>query len=1242
MNASIRPGDAALPTTARHAAGLVAALLLCASPLPGATQQDARLRLSPDVAFPLQEITVEGLPDSLAGLALRAVPLDARDREAGDAVSLYAVRLEAGDPVFVAPPHPAGLDADGRFRIEPEDPSMSQAPVLTVRALPAAAGQTTRLLGDLERIVGAIVRSSGGDVERLRTGPIEDVPLHLVGAAISLQTLETAGEDIPPEELVWADRWLATRAAGRAFSELADELASLRSPPDEVTGNGGSNGAKVGAADSYPFRFASAGPTIVERVTGADAGGRRLPAPRPPWEKVEICQQCPGALNHWMTVQTEMERGYGNLAERLAGDRDLFDFSESLQGPDPDPTTQKLSKGLSKARSEARKRAGNPLKNLKTPGAARGLALLEAVTGVAKLTLGLNDKFLTALLPSELLPASVGLFPRRFNEDDKRAEPTESGAGEWRLLVTARSAQLEFSSKELLGYFSSLKSILGKTESGVFGKGDKGSRSGVCVPGGTTDEGTAVGTGEAACDLAGDAIGKASKTLKKYEKARKAIDKAQEAREADDAESLPEPDFDPIQFGPYVWPGIDVSDPQWSTARPLGACVHVMAQTWETAEAPWTSMSYSPADPGGSWGGIADQANAPDIGIKPAEVGDCDVRISTRADKFGDAAPVHLDVPTGVDAITVQVDPSPITVEPGDTVSFEPTVRNADSVDVAWTPTSGSGTIVNCDAGIDGRPCYDWIAPELEKGECRRPVTITAESTARRGLRRDGEPTRDGDGAVTVKDPGADLGIAYRGAEVSQVTLEPEEDAPLAATGEAAREGDVRWEASAGSIGGTGRRTTYDPPDAPGTYYVTASTEESESCTPSIEVIVKGETEHRYFGRLQGEVGTASKGPSCGSDGLPLSRGWIDWVRREGDWMAALESDTELAAHILTQATGGFPMPTEQAREMLKAAVQGPVGAPNPGSCRMNRPYYGRMQVDVRDLSELTDSWPGNPITQAVQVSHSAAANRRSLTGSMSARSRATLLERSDNVHTFAMHLSGSTRGQCGDAPGATQRGALGCDGEAFGFFTWGRLLQTAEPVDVRVTLRAETGGHGLVTAVFIPMAVMDERAPLGVPTSPTMNAQPLTVVASPAMQAATGGMGAKIRERLAELSPAERAQAEAMMGGDLEEMMGRAMEVVDQMQDGTADGIVPLPGPPEGRDEITYYLMTMVVFSVDPADRDASGENARFRGGFDTGTTSASVVSRIERLEGPASGAGPAPELPGLEEVEATVQFGE
>lgn len=860
-----------LPRGALVTAALVTALLAL-PPLSAATRQEVDLRLSPDEAFPLQEITIEGLPDSVAGLGLRAVPLDARGREAGEPVPLYAVRLEAGEPVFVAPPHPAGLDAAGRFRIEPETLTTDDPPMLTVRALPAADGQTARLLADLERSAEAIARAGGADPERLRSGPIEDVPLHLVGTAVSLRTLDAARGVAAGEALEWADRWLATRASGAALSDLADELASLPAPPPEALGYGagsttaGDGRAGVGARgdgraglsasfDSSPLRFASAGSSIVRTVERRGPDEPRSSASRPPWQKVEICRKCPGALNHWMTVRSELAQGYGNLAERLARDRDLFDFTESLKGPDPDPTTQRLGEGLSRARSEARSRAGNPLKNLKTPRAVRGLALLEAVTGIAELTIGLNDKFLVSLLPSELLPASVRVIPSRFNEDDRRAEPTDPGAGEWRLLVTARSGQLELTAQEMLDYFSRLKSIAGKTESGVFGQGSDDTRSGLCVPGGATDGDATVGTGEAACDLAGVAIDNASNALKSYQQARETIDRVQDARGADEDERLPEPIFELIRDGHYVWAGIDVSNPKWSTARPLDDCVRVMAQTWRTAESPWSSMSYSPADPAASWGAVADQENPPNIGIKPAEVGDCEVRISTRVDRFGEAPPVHLDVPIRVDAITVQVDPSPLTVEPGDTVTFEPTVRHADSVDVAWSETSGSGAIVNCEAGIDGWPCYDWIAPELEEGECRRPVTVTAESLARRGLRVSGEPVREGSAAVRVVDPEADMRIAYQGDPVSEITLDPEERVPLTATGPGARDGEVRWTASAGSIGPTGRRTSYVAPGETGTYHITASSDQSASCTPSITVTVIGEERPCYWNaRMTGTI----------------------------------------------------------------------------------------------------------------------------------------------------------------------------------------------------------------------------------------------------------------------------------------------------------------------------------------------------------------------------------------------------
>jgi hypothetical protein len=826
--------------------GLVALAVL---PSPGPYRL-TDLELSPERAFPLQEVAINGVPDDLAGFPLRAVPLDADGQVRGDTVPLYAVRLEGREPAFVAPPHPAGPDAIGRFRIEPEGLTPSTPLVLTIEPLPAEGGQTLRLLANLSRIVEAMARAAGGDPDLLRDGPIEEVPLNLLGAAAGLRVVATAESELAGRDLTWSDRWLAARQTPGAVEGFADSLAGLADrigelperPPEasddkteaadgDITGAVNRRANAIGDAPSFanrtrefapgPYRLANTGVPPVSHPAPSIRTAEPS-TPRGPWEKVDICSRCPGELDYWMNLQAELAQGYGGLLERMARDRNLFDFMSSLDAPS-DEDTRAFEGHLSKAADRARKAAGNPLADLKTPDAKRGLALAEAVKGVFELTIGLNDKFLISLLPSELLPASVSVNPRRFNEDDTRAELDGPGAGTWTLRVTARSDEVTFSTSELMDYFSSLKSIVGNAEQGVFGTGDDG---GLCAPSGATQ-----GTGEAACELVGEVVDRASKTLGDYEKAR---DRA--GLGPGDA-GLPDPDSELITHGPYVWVGIDVSEPKWSAARPVGSCVRVVARDHPSQESQWSLLSYLPQDPASSWGAWADRRIPPEMGIKPAAVGDCGVRISTRVDRFGDATPLHLDVPVGVDAIRVLVTPSPITVEPGEVRRFEPTVQFADSVDVGWSEQSGSGTEVPCPSGENGRPCYRWTAPELDVGECRRPVRITATSLARRGLRESGEPVREGFGAVQVVDPNADLRVTMGGSPVEALELDPKERVIFEAEGPAAT-GGIEWTATGGSISGIGRRATYVAPRDPGTYRITASSPRSENCEVSVMVTV--------------------------------------------------------------------------------------------------------------------------------------------------------------------------------------------------------------------------------------------------------------------------------------------------------------------------------------------------------------------------------------------------------------------
>ncbi len=385
-------------------------------------------------------------------------------------------------------------------------------------------------------------------------------------------------------------------------------------------------------------------------------------------------------------------------------------------------------------------------------------------------------------------------------------------------------------------------------------------------------------------------------------------------------------------------------------------------------------------------------------------------------------------------------------------------------------------------------------------------------------------------------------------------------------------------------------------------------------------------TELRYFGRLIAEVGAAEP------EELPA--GPMDWPKREADFEAAMNADAELLGHVMAEqmGVGAGPIARENLTDMMTAAFEGSLSRENRRSRRGGGPYFGRMETDVLDLSDMSQVWTGDPVQHSLSFSHQAAADRNSLSGSVSADSWAQLLDQDARSRTFALYFGGDSNGRCADDNSATRQGILGCGGEAEGLHVLAWVVETDEDMTVRVTLRADADGRGLATTVFVPAVVLNGRVPAAVPSSAN-NFQPLMATSVLSSMGSPQDLQAQLNERLAELSPAERQQAEAMMGGDLQQMMGNAMRMMGGMQGGTADGYVRLPGPPQGHESVTYYLMTVASFEMDPSNRDASGESGRDGQGW-SAQGAASVAARLERVSGAGSGAPP--ELPGLEQVQA------
>jgi hypothetical protein len=191
-------------------------------------------------------------------------------------------------------------------------------------------------------------------------------------------------------------------------------------------------------------------------------------------------------------------------------------------------------------------------------------------------------------------------------------------------------------------------------------------------------------------------------------------------------------------------------------------------------------------------------------------------------------------------------------------------------------------------------------------------------------------------------------------------------------------------------------------------------------------------------------------------------------------------------------------------------------------------------------------------------------------------------------------------------------------------------VVQTEEDLALRVTLRADATGRGLSTVVFIPAVVLDGRVPAAIPSSAN-SFQPLMASSVLAGASIPQNLQAEVTQRLAQMTPEERQQIEAMMGENLQEMLGSTMEALGEGPAGTADGFIELSGPPQDQESVTYYLMTVASFEMDPSNRDSSGESGRQGQGWNA-QGAASVVARLERVDG--TGSSPAPVLPGLQQV--------
>jgi len=134
--------------------------------------------------------------------------------------------------------------------------------------------------------------------------------------------------------------------------------------------------------------------------------------------------------------------------------------------------------------------------------------------------------------------------------------------------------------------------------------------------------------------------------------------------------------------------------------------------------------------------------------VTPKEEGADNLRVAAQAPKFG-GREIHTDVPMLVKKIMVDVTPVDYTVgEPGETVSIEAVISNADLTTLRWTPQWGTWEDGIGDDTNDGRirPLKTPTDPDAY------PFLVTVESLTRNGPRSSGLPPRVGFATIRYQD----------------------------------------------------------------------------------------------------------------------------------------------------------------------------------------------------------------------------------------------------------------------------------------------------------------------------------------------------------------------------------------------------------------------------------------------------------------------------------------------------------
>ncbi len=818
-----------------------------------ACSEGPRLRLEPVEQYPTRIVQVLGVPSDAdpAGVVLT---MDEDSDGDSWSVRLPVDTLEGGALSFRVPFHPRGLGEGGTLRV-PLDGLEHEPLRLVVKPVPAAPGTTLEVVQDAAEVSRGLLRLWGVPPSAaLRVLGREGVslPPQVFFAALALHLLDdpanpsallsvldgrAAAVQIGAVELSAADRLLAIseipetmRDIARTLGELVAQTVDARAPSAPGTGalpptilppsplvghlkivdEWARSLARLASGGAFQQEGSdceglSARPTPDDWLGIMYSGGEASAYAMANWVKGEVEIQTVAELSCYMKRRAALESALGGLQRKVRND--IVDLVEWV----PHPAT--------------------------------------AVLGVANKLLEWSLRSNLQLLPSRLDSLEVVADTIEFFEDDERT-------GRWGATVNAHSDKLVVNVADLLDAIMLVWDVLDLGKVAVKAGEELAERAAHERFGRElskmTDEQVERGVDQMFSHIKLSSPSERG-SMRRHTRpppsgaTRKEVDAAAQvgreeftrgpARMSDEEmgtavdEAFAQVTFDHApteasrkgrravsrlsdeQFKQFLETGSMPDGLSEVEAYVLNRAMEVMKWALKGAEVgswgPYHWKDIPVNDPRYAKGSIRSRAGETPCVLIPSPLeqdywasaaGDCLLVVELHQEEFGGVS-AWDDERLVVHAIDIDVERDGQTVSPGDTITFEATVRNAVHKSVKWRSTGGSGIRLRGNR-------YQWTAPDLEQDRCRDIFTIEAQSTTRRGPRKSGEPPRTGSATVTVEAP-SKLEIVP-----SDVVLGRGEEVTFTVVGEQLPD---RWTADGGKIvESTSQSARYKAPESVG------------------------------------------------------------------------------------------------------------------------------------------------------------------------------------------------------------------------------------------------------------------------------------------------------------------------------------------------------------------------------------------------------------------------------------------